>query len=96
MLQRPADRVSYCYAKAAESRQRAVQTHNQDIKDELLRQEDRWIQLAQSLEFTRRLADFVVETERFITEADRRITEADRRITEADRRSREEYRFTRN
>ena len=82
MLQKPAHRVGYCYAKAAECRQRAIQTHNQDIKDELLRQEDRWIQLAQSLEFTRRLADFVVETERF--------------ITEADRRSREEYRFTRN
>jgi len=82
VLQKPAHRVGYCYAKAAECRQRSIQTHNQDIKNELLGQEHRWIQLAQSLEFTQRLADFVAETERF--------------ITEADRRSREEYRFTRN
>jgi hypothetical protein len=54
--------ASYCYERALDARQRAVEADDALARDELLASEARWLKLAASYEFSERLNRFLSAT----------------------------------
>jgi hypothetical protein len=66
MLVKLSEQIAECFARAAEFRARAKQAADSTQRDFLLDMERRWLALARSYEFERRLADFTAEVQRHI------------------------------
>jgi hypothetical protein len=69
MLQKLDADIRECHVRAAQCSERAKIQRDNWLKDELLRMEETWLQLAESYQFAQSL-------EAFLRDADRRKTEA--------------------
>ncbi len=66
MLQNLSNEISDCYLRAAECRERAQRAIDAEQRERYLNMERRWLLLAKSHEFKRRLGDFTEEAKRHV------------------------------
>jgi hypothetical protein len=64
MLNKVKEEIAECYRLAAESREKAEQSTDPDMKRDLLALERSWLFLAGSYELSERLSDFSDEAQR--------------------------------
>jgi hypothetical protein len=68
MLSKVSDQVSGCYVSAEECARKAEKAFSAAMREDLLRLQASWLNLARSYEFAERLLDFSKENERRRTE----------------------------
>jgi len=66
MLHKSSDKIRHCYQRASECRERALASHDPQLKADMFAAEDRWIRLAQSYALTESLVEFGEEVRRHL------------------------------
>ena len=64
MLRRLSKEISECYAHADDCARKAAEASSEELRDDFLRLQRSWLNLAHSYEFTERLTAFTRENER--------------------------------
>ena len=61
MLKAVNPKARYCYERACEARERALQASNPLVRDDFFAAEKRWLRLAESYEFSGRLSHYLAQ-----------------------------------